>query len=98
MSGKGGDRKSHKFHQQQQGGKKKLLMTDFLVSKYSKERHLKLPQVIYAKNNVEREKQCLNVMITQLDEKEALRGNTAVARLSLQEIRPGDFVNPRTSE
>ena len=98
MSGKGGDRKFHKFHQQQHGGKKRLLITDFLASKYSKERHLKLPQVISAKNNVEREKQCLNVMITQLEEKEALRGNTAVARWRLEEIRPGFFVNPRTSD
>ena len=88
MSGKGGDRKSHKFHQQQQGGKKRLLITVFLASKYSKERHLKLPQVISAKNNVERERQCLNVMITWLEEKEASRDNTAVARWRLEEIRP----------
>ena len=37
-------------------------------------------------------------MITQLEEKEALRGNTAVARWRLEEIRPGFFVNPRTSD
>ena len=37
-------------------------------------------------------------MITQLEEKEASRGNTAVERWRLEEIRPGFFVNPITSD
>ena len=52
----------------------------FVAAKTSKQRHIKLPQVISAKTNLEREKQCLNYLITKLEEKKALRGNTKVAR------------------
>ena len=97
MFGKGGDRKSLKFCQKQQRVNKRLLITDFLAAKHSKQRHLKLPQFISAKKNLEREKQCLNDLITQLEEKEVLRGNTTVARWRLEEIRSGFFLNPRTS-
>ena len=80
MFGKGGDRKSLKFCQKQQRVNKRLLITDFLAAKYSKQKHLKLPQVISTKNNLEREKQCLHDLINQLKEKEALRGNNEVVR------------------
>ena len=97
MSTRGGDRKSYKFHQQKQGEKKRLLITDFLATAHSKQRHLKLPRVISAKNNLEREKRCINDLNTQLKEEETSRGNTAVERCRLEEIRPGFFLNPRTS-
>ena len=80
MSGEGGDRESINIYQQQQGGNKRLLIIDFLAAKYSKQKHLKLPQVISTKNNLEREKQCLHDLINQLKEKEALRGNNEVVR------------------
>ena len=89
ISSKGGrcDRKSLKFYQQQQGGKKRFLIIDFLVAKRSKKRCLKLPQVFFANNNLEKENQCLNDLITQFEEKKALIGNSVVARWILEEIR-----------
>lgn len=98
MSGKGGNRKLHKFHQQQQEGKKRLFITDFLVAKHSKQKHLELPKVISAKTNVERENKSLNFLITKLKQKETARDNTAVVRCRLNEIRPGFFFSPRTSD
>ena len=88
----GGDRKSNKFHQQKEGKKKILLVTDFLAAKKSKERHLKRPKVIAANKNLEREEGRLNSLTTKLKGKEIMKSTIAVKRCEMEELIQAFFI------
>ena len=68
MRKQGGDRKSAKFHMDQESRKKGFLITDFMARKKSKEMHLKHPKVISAQVLYDKEYKVLNTIKTELVE------------------------------